>query len=326
MSEGSDPVIALLISDLHLSLKPPLARSCHNDWLAVQAGYLRQLEELLPDWSTPIVCAGDVLDKWAAGPELLNWLLDHLPHLHAIPGQHDLRHHSLADLKQTSFWSLVKAGKITYLEPGFPVQFPVGSVNPGLALHGFPWGKPLEPLNPVWKERWPNAVHVAVVHQYLWVKDRGYAGAPEASRLARVREKLRGYAAAVFGDNHHGFLQGTATDGGTQNGCSVFNHGCFIRRKADEEPYRPAVGLLHASGRIRRHYLDTSGDRWLELPGGRGAAAVLDGLDDFVAGLEGLGEDPGLDFDAAVRRFLEAERVPAGVRRRVLAALEGAAK
>lgn len=319
---NSDPVIALLVSDLHLSFKPPLARSCHDDWLAVQAGYLRQLEELLPDWSTPIVCAGDVLDKWAADPILLNWLLDHLPHLHAIPGQHDLRHHSLADLKQTSFWSLVKAGKITYLEPDFPVQFPVGSVNPGLVLHGFPWDVPLKPLDSAWKERWPDAVHVAVVHQYLWSdKSGGYPNAPTDCKLSRTRSRLIGYDAAVFGDNHRPWLYPATA---AAPSCPVLNHGCFIRRKADEEPYRPAVGLLHASGRIRRHYLDTSGDRWLELPGGREAAAVLDGLDDFVAGLEGLGEDPGLDFDAAVRRFLETEQVPAGVRRRVLAALEGA--
>lgn len=326
MHSEIDPVAALLVSDLHLSLKPPLARSCEKNWLAVQAGYLRQLEELLPAWDTPIIAAGDIFDRWNAAPELMNWCLDHLPRLHAIPGQHDLIHHDLQSLPKTSFWTLVKANKIELIHQDYPLRLPLGSINPGLVLHGFPWSVPLKPLDLNRQKELGNdrAMHIAVVHRYLWTdKTGGYPGAPVEHKVSRTRALLAGYKAAVFGDNHTGFLIGTSTDTGTLNGISIFNHGCFIRRKQDERKHKPAVGLLHASGRISRHALDTSADEWIDPEPGEGGD-VLDGADEFLAELESLGEGDDLDYHQAVRRYLDANGIKGGTRRRVLEALEPA--
>lgn len=324
MHSEIDPVAALLVSDLHLSLKPPLARSCEKNWLAVQAGYLHQLEELLPAWDTPIICAGDILDRPAAPPELLNWMLDCLPQMYVVAGQHDLIHHDPESLPRTSLQTLLKVGKLKLIDASVPTRLPLGSIDPGLVLHGFGWGTPLRPLDLNRQKELGNdrAMHVAVVHRYLWTdKTGGYPGAPVEHKVSRTRALLAGYKAAVFGDNHTGFLIGTSTDTGTLNGISIFNHGCFIRRKQDELKHKPAAGLLHASGRISRHYLDTSADEWLDPEPGE-SGDVLDGADEFLAELESLGEGDDLDYHQAVHRYLDANGIKGGTRRRVLEALE----
>lgn len=316
---NDDPIVALLVSDLHLSLRPPLARSCEKDWLVIQAGYLRQLEEMLPSWETPIICAGDLFDRFQAPAELVNWCLDNLPQMFCVVGQHDLVHHDLTSLPKTSFWTLVKAKKLTYIDPQFPTRLPLGSTDPGLVLHGFPWGVPLKPLDRERQKQLGNdrALHVAVVHRYLWSdKSGGYPGAPEDCKLSQTRKNLIGYDAAVFGDNHCPWLYP-----GNNGSCPVLNHGAFILRKQDERKYVPTVGLLHASGRITTKLLDTSADRWLDPEPGE-VGSVLAGLDEFLGELEAAGEGSELDFDDAVRRWLDGQGVKGRVRRRVLEALE----
>ena len=129
-------VVAVLVSDLHLDDKPPVFRSPERDWLATQEGYLDQLRFLVRSvGNVPLFVAGDVFNKWNP----INWAIDRLPECHAVPGQHDLRHHNLQDLEKTAYWTLVKAGVIRHLKQG--IAHPVGQV----VAHGFPWGVDVYP-------------------------------------------------------------------------------------------------------------------------------------------------------------------------------------
>ncbi len=135
--------IAIAVADLHLSLNPPLARAAEPNWLDAMSRPLKELRELAEKLNVPILCSGDVLDRWNSSAELINFAIEHLPWMHAIPGQHDLPLHSLVDIHKSAYWTLVKAGNIWHINgkqqdvAGF-----LGTVS------AFPWGVPVEPLPP----------------------------------------------------------------------------------------------------------------------------------------------------------------------------------
>lgn len=324
MKEKQSPVVALLAADLHLSLRPPVARSAESDWMQTQAGYLDQLRKLATTlnppkhklgyknamWerdSLPIIIAGDYFDRHDPPPALINWALTHLPRSHGVPGQHDLPHHRLDGLDKTAYGVLAKVGSIIHLKPGEPLE--ITSRGTVLRLHGFPWGVPVTPC----KDRSDLTLEVAVIHQYFWLNERdAYPGAPveQNARTTKWRKRLAGYDLAVFGDNHKPFQR--CKPGRPR----VYNCGGFMRRKIDELDHRPSVGLLRADGSVGRHYLDVSKDQFITPEHAAGAD-----FGDFLEQLRRLG-DSALDFGEAVRRELGRPGVPAGVRRLLLGALE----
>ena len=102
--------IAILCSDLHLSLTKPACRA-DKDWMEVQAHYLKQLEDTAGN--LPIFCAGDIFDRWNAPPELINFALRNLPDdMLCVPGQHDLPNHRLDEKHRSGYGVLSNAGKI----------------------------------------------------------------------------------------------------------------------------------------------------------------------------------------------------------------------
>jgi len=236
-------VVAILCSDIHLSHRPPGFRSQEVSWYKAMKRPLDEVRALAEKHQCPILCGGDVIDSWKEPAELVNWAIKNLPPIYSVAGNHDTPHHRLDDLHRSAYWTLVEAGVIRNLAPGRPVE--VGSI----AIHGFPHGVDPKPLNK--KDQHSLALHVAVVHKYVWTKDTGFERAPEDARLRNVLKDLDGYDAVLFGDNHKGFLAG-----------KVFNAGTFYRRKSDEYHYRPCVGLLDFNGKITRHYLDCSQDKY----------------------------------------------------------------
>lgn len=322
--DKSKPVVALLVADLHLSLRPPAARDAEPNWLEAQGRLLKQLRHLTEgrrrsgggaldapslEGQLPVICAGDLFDRWNPPPELLNWAIANLPHMYAVPGQHDLPCHSLKDLRKTGYYNLVQAGVVTDLKPGEPVEVPGGTP---LRLHGFPWGVPVTPL----KEPHDLTLEVAVIHAFVWTEKTGYSGALSQSRLGRWKSRLDGYDVAVFGDNHKPFRQPLMTRANKAT-MVVYNCGGFQRRRSDEKTYRPSVGLLHSDGSVTRHYLNVSQDKFSD------AETELERLPGMNGVIEELGKaaDDALDFAAELRRRLSG--LPEGVRTAVLEALEG---
>lgn len=294
-------VVAILCSDIHLSLRAPSFRSNEPDWLTAMGRSLCELHGLVKTHKDAvIVCAGDVFDRYNSSPELINWTIANLPWMVAVPGQHDLPSHVFEDVEKSAYWTLVEADALRHLD--VPTKF--GKVW----LYPFPWGT--EPKFPK-SEKEAGCVHLAVCHRYIW-KDRqtSYTGADESKKSSKYAESLRGFDAAVFGDNHLGFSDRVA-------GCNVFNCGTFFRRKSDERHYRPQVGLLYEDGTIVPHYLDTSKDVYLEEDP-LSQKAVLSDAADFIEELKSLGAD-SLDFREVVSRRLDG--IDAEVRKLVLDAI-----
>lgn len=297
-------VVAICCSDIHLSLKAPLARSGEPDWLEAQGRPMSQLHDLVDEYDVPIFCAGDIFDRWNSPPELINWAIVTLPKMYAIPGQHDLPLHNMSHIKKSAYWTLVEAG---ILEPLSGRKIISGSKI--IAVHAFPWGFPIQPP----EENHPDTITMAVIHRYVWKKGHSYPTAPEENRLGAFRKELKGYDVAIFGDNHKGFL---ARAGKT----TVFNCGGFMRRKSDEIDYKPQVGLLYDDGSIEPHYLDCSADIITETASAKTVEDDME-LKDFLEELTRL-QDSSLDFEDAMKEALEKKKPKPAVKKLILEAME----
>jgi hypothetical protein len=305
-------VEALLVADLHLSHKPPLARSAEPDWYSAMERQLAELEGLQVTLGVPVLVAGDIFDRWDSPAELITFAIRRLPEeMYAIPGQHDLPYHNYADIHRSSYATLIEAGKIHVLKSNNSVE--VGA----LRLHGFPWGFPVTPLK---EKKNDLLMDVAVIHDYLWKRGEkhgtGYPGAPPDKHWTRHWKNLRGYNLGVFGDNHVPVEVRCAT-----GACRIFNVGGFFRRKADEKGHKPSVGLLHSDGTVTRHYLDCRKDKWIDVPEGVETLLGSTGMQGLVEAFADLG-DCALDFAERIRRTLDGEKVSEEVKRLVLNWLE----
>ena len=295
-------VVAICFSDTHLSLKAPVARAGEDDWLEAQERYLNQLRTLAEEYKADILCAGDIFDRWNSPPELINWAIEKLPQMYAIPGQHDLPLHSLELIHRSAYWTLKEAKKIVDLSTIDKVR-----INRDVHIHGFPWGKPLKPPPK------DGAVHVALVHQYVWMKGKSFPGAPEEGRVDAGKKETKGWSAVIYGDNHKGFLY--------QNGnTTIFNCGGFLRRKSDEIGYIPQVGLLYEDGTIEPHSLDCSADKIVATGSIREAEEDME-LRDFLEELTKL-QDTDLDFREAIKQVLEEKKPSQAVRQLILEAIQ----
>lgn len=304
--------IAVAISDLHLSLLQPACRADKN-WMEVQAEYLNQVSSIAGKHDIPVLCAGDIFDRWNPPPELINFALENLPtDMICVPGQHDLPNHRIDQMYRSGYGVLKRAGKIIDLSEdenrGLPVSY---GGNLLFYAYGFGWNQKIVP--PTIKETdYPN---VAVIHKYCWTADTGYPGAPEENRCQQFEKPLKGYDFAVFGDNHQSFKKTYKS-----TGTCVINCGCFIRRKSDEIPLEPKMSVLFGDGISSQQVkLDTTQDKFHNKVKQREELAV--DMRAFLETLEGLGEH-GLDFRKAVINHLKTEEIDTAIKEMVLEALK----
>lgn len=295
----SNRVVGVLCSDVHLSLRPPIARAEEPSWFNAMGRAVNEVARLSAvHGDVPIFCAGDLFDRWNASAELINWAIENLPRMHAIPGQHDLPHHSRGAIKRSAYWSLVLAGKVVHS---------IGWSRVGdVYVRGFGWDEDLTGC-PSSKE---DKLTLALVHRYVWKKGCAYPGAPEDGKLSKIRRQLRGFSAVAIGDNHRGFHSPGKTD--------ILNCGTLMRRKADEVTYTPTVGLLRADGSIQTHALQT-GEDVITVPDE--PEVHEHDVTDFLEHLSRLSTGH-VDFREAVRRTLDHGNYNPAVRAIVMEALE----
>ena len=310
---GSEPpdIVAVLCSDLHLSHRPPSART--DNWYDAMDNYLGQLCDLCKD--LPCIIAGDLFDRWNSPAELINFVMHRLPgNTFAIPGQHDLPFHSYKDIKKSAYWTLVESGAITNISPDSPIEwgpnysraYANGSLPPAhpIRLHGFPFG-----YSPKLLEK-PHdlIIEIAVVHSYIWIDGCGYEGAPYEQHCRSLKDtSLNGYDVAVFGDNHIHFQRG-----------KIFNCGGFMRRNIDQRTHMPSVGLLDKDGKVHLHVLDTSVDRFIDVtenaPAAKNHSAFIEEMSKVVA--------YGFSFRKYLERLLDKNPLDGKTRSIILTALE----
>lgn len=300
--------VGILLGDVHLRHTKPPARA-EASWYDVMDRYLGELCELQAQYDVPVFIAGDIFHKWNSPAELINFAIRRMPkNCWTIPGQHDLPYHNYEDIKRSAYWTLVEAGAVNHLdEPNF-----VGDIW----VVPFPWGRPVVPLaeNTIAPTHTPGLT-LAMVHAYIYTNAAtSYPGAPPDKTLATYLKQLKGYNAAVFGDNHKSFTYQAP------KGCSVFNGGTFIPTNSDERNHMPTVAWLLASGQIWAQALLKSqqADQWLE----NAKLAEVIQTEEFMKALEQL-EHCALDYPAAVRHALGIANVSKAAAEVLLGVIDG---
>jgi hypothetical protein len=250
-----------------------------------------------------------VFDHWRATPELINFAIDHMPKMYAIPGQHDLPYHNINEIQRSAYLTLVHAGMIHTVS----MLGHVTIVN-GMALFGFPYGDKIKPREGDWDEY----VCVAMMHEYTWKKGYGYPTAPKAGRITKARkhinqQKYEGYDVVVIGDNHRGFQ---TTVGKTV----LFNCGALMQRHKNELKYTPQVGLLYKDGVVIPHLLNTKDDKYLSVDSNHVVEGVTKDMAEFFNSLQEL-DEVGLDFTRTIKHYLKTHDVPKSVKTILIKAL-----
>ena len=244
MSDLQKTPLAVLCSDLHLRETAPSARA-EKDWYEVMENHLNALEDASRRWSTPIICAGDVFDRWNPSSELVRFAIQKLPLMAAIPGQHDLRYHDYESRLRGAYGCLVAADILFDL----PAMEWTSIGVQGLQVWAMPWGR-WEP--PTEADNHPfDGIKLGVLHKYAWSNQFNcHAKAEESSRFERLYPNLD---AMIIGDNHIPWMLP-----------NVMNHGGFIPQNADQKSLVPHYGLLMSDGTIERHPYDVPEPVWLE--------------------------------------------------------------
>lgn len=314
-----NPVIAILCADLHLSDSPPIARAGEASWYDAMGRAIGQLDDLANTHACHVVCAGDIFHHWKSPPRLINWALDKLPRMVAIPGQHDLPYHDYA-ARDSSAYGTVCRNNVDNMPPGQPYEL---AIHYGRTLYiaPFPWGCEPMPLDALTKDRDPEGIYLAVVHKYMGVPGKTYAGAPADAMLGPHNWPFLGYHAVVVGDNHIAWdYTLPAQEFGNHPACHVFNPGSLMRRAGDQLTHKPRVGLLHLDGTVTSHYLDTTADQIAPVLRDRDAAPRSAELEAFIENMRDLREHQ-LDFQEALKRALARPGVSPAVRNIILETL-----
>lgn len=305
MRNSDHHVIAILCSDLHLSSLKPACRAEEN-WFSVQSEYLSQLNKLAHWFEVPVICAGDIFDRWNANSETINFALQLLPdNMICVAGQHDLPNHRMDQMFRSAYGVLKEAGKI------IDICGKTYAVTDQLMAYGYGWGQEIKPCEPA-KYQSEAYIRLAVIHKYCWTTRCSYPGAENSDKVGAYAKRLKGYDAAVFGDNHIGFCAKAGT-------CNVINTGGFIRRKSDELDYSPRVGLLMSDGSIDTHFLETKHDKFVEIVE-EGETLPLD-MQAFIKGLKSF-EQLGTNFREIVENHLRQDDIDGPVKDIILEALE----
>lgn len=294
---SDNPVVAIAVADLHITAEAPIARSGEPSWPAVLKRQFDQLKQLAFLHGVPIICAGDVFDRWNTSAEGISLALEHMPRMFAVPGQHDLPYHSLEGIGRSAYGVLMRAGKIENLEPGKPRVFGcAGSTRP-IRLHGYPWGVPVQSQNRV---KGDKCLEIAVVHAYCWTENFKHQGAADSSKVSNFN--LKGFDTAVFGDNHKPFTIST-------QGCDVSNCGGFFRRKSDEMSHHPTFTLIREDGSITLQPVVVKEDIFIakaakDVP----TAEELLGVAEFVESLNTENKH-SFDFVEALKIYRETHKL-----------------
>lgn len=308
MSKNMIP-LGLVCSDIHLSHKPPIARSVEPSWRDAMLRPLKQLKELQKENDgCPIFYAGDIFDKPSQPIDFVNWCIDALPKGYAIPGQHDLPNHRYDDLHKSVYWTLVKAGVLRNIRPEQQLTFaPRTPTKFKLRVIGVPYGHPIPS-----QAECDTSETMLLAHKYIWKRGtKIIPGSKQEDKALRLQEALP-YVLMAFGDNHSGFVYK-----------NVLNCGAFIRRAIDEEYYRTCVGLVRwddgilSFGRIP---LDTSEDKFL-LREEVDTEEEMTELQELIDVLDHIEQD-SLDFRNVIKAMVDQLSTRGRVKEIILSSLE----
>lgn len=223
---------AIFTADLHLTEITPASRV--DDYMASQEHKLNFLEELSREnGGCPVICAGDVFDRWKASPWLSSWVNEHLPkNFITIPGNHDLPLHSFDEYDKSALHLLeVVGGAIRILKSDCICT---GDIN----VYGIPYGLPM-PEESAFPLKIDGVRNILVLHALVWEKSRP-PWAPNSYTAGDMLDKFGdNFDVILIGDNHQSFVV-------WDNGTVLINPGSMMRSTVDQADFEPRCYLYYA--------------------------------------------------------------------------------
>jgi len=219
-----------MIGDLHFRSTTPEARL--DDYLATQAKLITWLRETFKGHL--ILCSGDVVHKPRERQDALgftNYLLDNLPDMIGVLGNHDLLDHALCNIKKTTMGTLMRAGKYKVVK-----EADVENVF----IWGFNYGE--EIVAPTRKKN-KGDIYIAVYHGMILEEPNPFF---EGIGASEILAKFPQYDIILTGDNHKRFIV-------EDEARLLINPGSLKRDTADQIDHKPMVYVLDTE----THLVDT---------------------------------------------------------------------
>lgn len=302
--------IAVLIGDPHIDINPPIARSVEKDWPQKQREYFEEIEEVAKARKIPVICSGDIFNKWNTSPESINLAMEILPErFFSIAGNHDLPNHRIEDIDRSAYWSLCYRG--IYLKHIWNSSY--YDLN-NLFISGCSYGQEIKPILPY---KHPDIIKLAVVHRYCWVEGSSFDGAPEENHVSKLAEEVKSYDVCLVGDNHKAFIW-------KDEGLTIYNPGSFMRRNIDQKTHIPQYGILYSTGEVEVHPLKSAmNDKFLDTKEFTSDEIVTGSLvfSTFISELGDLRETT-IDFAEVCKHWMMKRNIRDRVQHIVLGAIE----
>ena len=238
--------LGVFCSDLHLSSTTPGCRG--DDWMAAQSNMLECITKTAKKMKCPVFVSGDIFHKSKEDPAAVSLAIRWMKKAkwYGIPGQHDLPGHSLLRIEESSFWNLVEAGVLEYIEG-------VCEFDDFYAI-GHPYGT--EPVNAEEMIGQKDKKVIGLAHQLVY-ENKPFPDAPESGNVKTVTKKYKGYHVLAFGDNHIGF---TASVRKGRGSVVVINSGVACRRTRAEIEYKPRCYVLFDDMTVKPKFLPFKDD------------------------------------------------------------------
>lgn len=273
---ASSKADAIFVADLHLTDTTPASRT--DDYIAAQEQKLQWLQTLSTAHDgCPIVCSGDVFDKWKASPWLLQWAYHYLPApFITIPGNHDLPMHSMNRYDESALAVLEAVGKVQVLKD-VPAYLTIGSRR------------------------------IAILHELIFPTGSSITtlidGAKQAAALLMDYEDVD---VILTGDNHMSFVEKLSNR-------ILVNPGSMMRSTAAQTEHRPAALLYYAKqNTVTWEYFPTTPD----VLNRKHIDAAKDRDDRITTYIERMHKSQvhGLSFRQNLEAYFQANSTPKKIR------------
>jgi len=199
---------AILVADLHLSEETPVSRI--DDYHAAQIKKLKFLQELSnQNNNCPVICSGDVFDRWKSSPWLLSMVYKYLPRpFYAIPGNHDLPLHSMENFDKAALSLLAQVDENIHI-----------ILDGKMKLDGR---------------------KILILHQMVWHKRKPPWSQTSVTDTELLEQYDGAYDLILTGDNHISFTANTEKT-------ILVNPGSMMRKNVDQADAQPRCFLYYTT-------------------------------------------------------------------------------
>lgn len=216
----------ILTADNHFQYNQPICRT--DNFIETQIKKIQWLSDLKAKHNAIILNAGDILHKpRVEKQELFSLLLNNLPEMYGVAGNHDLMYHNLSNLMDSSIGVLISAGVYKFINYRNPL------VIEDDKIYGFSYGEIIEnPIN-------ISNNNIAIWHNMVFEKENNFKFTDGYNAIDVLKENPS-YKLILTGDNHKTFTC-------DYENRYLVNPGSLTRDDAAQIDHRPCVFIYDST-------------------------------------------------------------------------------